>query len=310
MLALSALALYACQPTPEKEIVVNKGGDILDAVESQTPAETGNEGENTAVESENKLKDRSFPGHYSYEAKSENGLLTLMVDADVVLPASGKLPVATMEAAGFSREMAKAMVRCLFPDGLPMDTQYIMTKSDIEARILDYQREIETWRESDEEYAADAIAQYEEYIAELEAEYESAPEERPPATTTDGTYHTMSDGSLRLECSAQGRGHLFVLTGEAAHGAQIWYVNSTTNFTLDGAPEVDESFVPGKEYEGKLALPAADAIALAEGFLEACGRDDIVLANIYIADDHGTDTLMTITAPRPCTRTSCSSLPR
>ncbi len=295
-LAAAALALVlaltcfttACQPTPEEEVVVNKGGDILDAVESQKPAATGGPGE-TAGGSGKKLGDRSFPGHYAYEAKSDNGLLSLVVDADVVLPASGRMPVAMMEAAGFPQEMAKAMVRYLFPDAQPLDNHYVMTKPEIEATILNYRLEIEKWRESDEEHAAEVIGRYEEYVAELEAQYDSAPEERPPATTTDGTYIVASDGSMRLDCGVDGRGHLFVGTGggvEESSSVSFW--NVSANFTLDGVPEVDENFVPGPEYEGKLSLPAADAVALAKGFLEACGRDDAVLTNIYIADDHGT----------------------
>ncbi len=294
-LAAAALALVlaltcfttACQPTPQEEVVVNKGGDILDIVESQKPAESGGPGE---TGSGKKLGDRAFPDHYSYEAKSDNGLLTLTVDAEVVLPASGKLPVAAMEATGFPQEMAKAMVRHLFPNGQPMDysSSYVMTRADIEAMILNYRCEIETLRESGGESAANMITQYEGFIAALEEQYDSAPEERPPATTTDGTYHADASGILRLGCSAEGYGNLSVTTGDKQWADQIWFFNIASNFTLDGAPGVDESFVPGKEYEGKLSISAAGAIKLAEDFLKACGREDIALADIYITDNHGT----------------------
>lgn len=271
--------VIACQPTPEGDIVVNKSEDILDVVASQPPVKSGS-----------KLSDRTFPERYTYEAHSESELLNLYVDAPVVLPASGKLPVATMETGRFSQEAAKGMVRYLYPDALPTDTHYVMTKSDIEHAILDYRKEVEKWRASTETYAADMVAQYEGFIADLEAQYEAAPEERPPETTTDGAYVDNGKGGQRLDCSAEGRGFLFVVAGGTGvhEEAQLWYCNSNTNFVIDGAPEVAQSYAPGPEYRGKLSLPAAEAVKLAQGFLSACGRDDIVLANIYIADNHGT----------------------
>ncbi len=279
MLLCVLFMLTACQPTPEKDIIVNKSEDILDTVASQPPVESGS-----------KLKDRTFPERYTFEAQNENGLLSLKVDAPVILPASGKLPVATMEAAGFSQEEVKGMVRYLYPDELPTDTYYVRTKSDIEENILDYRREIEKWKSSEDERAAEVIAQYEEFIADLETQYDAAPEERPPQTTTDGTFHEDAKFSLRLDCNSKEHGFLNVISGGRQDNSSLWYVNANvqTNFTLDGAPEVAESFVPGSEYEGKLSLAAADAIAMAEGFLSACGREDVVFMNIFIADDHGT----------------------
>ena len=135
ILCLSLMLLAACQPTPEQEIVFNKGdGTIEDVIESkpvmdyaiQSPSagaeqsaaeEPADEQPEAAV---NTLADAiGAPDRCTdaFENKVYGGTLKVEIDADVEIPNVSKVPVYTVHVKTFTPEERERITKLLLGDG-------------------------------------------------------------------------------------------------------------------------------------------------------------------------------------------------
>lgn len=103
------LLLTACQPTPEKEIIVQK--DTLSIITADGAVATGGE------EGEKRdLSAYSVPERYCYETEDTSGRVHLQVDAEVVMPEGEHMPVARISPRPFTEKDAKKLYEALMSD--------------------------------------------------------------------------------------------------------------------------------------------------------------------------------------------------
>ncbi len=144
----------ACQPTPEESVVVGKDGKKLEkAIKSKGKSQEGEERQFHVKE----YKD-------SFKGADKN--VTVKIDADVVIP-SGNMPVVKVEPYTIPMKQAKAMAEVLFQGNTAYETQIIMTKGELEEKILELKREI-----SDEKALLERYDENQETVDKFKENYE------------------------------------------------------------------------------------------------------------------------------------------
>ena len=134
VLLLVSCFTTACQPTPEKPVVMNKRADIVDTVQKAAA-----EPEIGAALAENKKsvdeQNGETGGHMTLELKPSDSV-TINVDADIVMPAFEKIPMVRVRPKNFSKEQFDTFISYLtggkplyyFPDDPTVDR---FTKEEI-----------------------------------------------------------------------------------------------------------------------------------------------------------------------------------
>ena len=179
----------ACQPTPETAPVVNKGDDHLEemiasSAASPIPAVTVDP-EQSKQEQEEALRqalmDRlNAPETYAESFTNDKGDITVSFDdAKVEVPAVQNIPASNVKPSGFSQETVNKFATYFFGDKPLFEEENVRTKEEIEAQIIEARRNTQ---EMAVEYGTGGN---DEYLEQLEEEYQNAPEKRKrtPATT-------------------------------------------------------------------------------------------------------------------------------
>lgn len=185
------LLLAACQPTPDQPIVVQKDTErLVDTVLHQSPEGTAPTDAMTDAPGFVKSDE-----HYAYDYQSGNGRLTIHADADVYLPASGRISMARVCESGFSDEWVKTAFDRIFQGETAYSTfgGHAPSKADIARDIAYYQELLDSGRlEEEKEMDEDeALA----LIEELKEQYNTAPDERTeiPPEIADGSVKTQTN---------------------------------------------------------------------------------------------------------------------
>lgn len=132
-------SLLACQPTPDSEIVVNKGDRVLEekisaAASAQSP--TGAEGENAAP-----VYQYTFPDRWDEVYDAGNGL-TLTFTAEITQKTDGIYPVYRTRKRPMDAETMGEMLGILLPSPVSMKDRG-MTKEDWKEEMEQYVKEME-----------------------------------------------------------------------------------------------------------------------------------------------------------------------
>ncbi len=174
------MTLSACQPTPDKPIIVGKNQEVMLSAAAKT---------NTA-QAGTVLEQANAPANYTNEISLANGRLMITVNASVSIPDAQGMPTLRVKAADFTQEQTDGMVKALFK-GQPIYEvdESPMTKQQIQDRVVYWNKQ-----RLSEFYVNDPEGQalIDEEIKRLEEKYPSAPEESRKAVT-------VSDGKLKLK---------------------------------------------------------------------------------------------------------------
>jgi beta-lactamase regulating signal transducer with metallopeptidase domain len=168
----------ACQPTPENEIVGNKGEEYIQSMIS------GNDDS-----SSNSKLSYSAPESLDYSLDNQiEGVRTLVkVNADIMLP-ENSLPIVSVSPSDISYETVKNLLDLIQNGRLlyDMDTCAKVTfKSDVQRKIDRYQYELSMVKGDDE-----SASFYREKLAELYVELEKAP------TTVEEANEMLASGKI------------------------------------------------------------------------------------------------------------------
>ncbi|HWQ57418.1 MAG TPA: DUF6034 family protein, partial [Clostridia bacterium] len=183
--ALVSLALMfacfttACQPTPEKEIIVNKGDDTLGAAIQNTPMNTAGGLASAAPEEDVTEKLRAalgVPEHWAYSGQSADGALNIVADADVTVPNALALPVANAELREFTQGDIDRVIEVLFGEGLTWYDGNTFTKEWVEEQLIAERASLAALDPNDGEYEF-WKGKNEASIESYEKMYEDAPYE-------------------------------------------------------------------------------------------------------------------------------------
>ena len=157
--------LSGCQPTPEQDVVVNKGKRTLEEAikEDNTQAATD-----------------QIPADYKDSFSSGSGDVAIAVDAKV-LPVDSPLPVIRVAPHEITAEEVQRWAEVLFDGNTAYEPDVVMTKTELEEQILMLKEKLSN-REALEEAFGDetesTVKLYEEMLASYEQDYQTAPEER------------------------------------------------------------------------------------------------------------------------------------
>lgn len=186
---ISIISLAACQPTPEKPVIVNKNDGTLEGILSATqpPGEAPEPYET--------------PAHWSETEKGEK--LSIAIDADVKLPGVNKYPVVKLEPATFSQQRVDELVS-YFAAGRKLYLPHVKTKSDYQQEIVIAKR----GQEVDGKFVVDE--ETEEIVKQLEEQMASAPGESP-VIYTDTALKYQRDYETGAEDVSGGKNFLNVM---------------------------------------------------------------------------------------------------
>ena len=198
LLALAALLLCACQPTPETEFVVNKGDQSAmidmargEGVDTVTVA-GGTEGNATQTYDLHMIY--GIPERLQMETESTDGAIKISIDAPILIPEE-PMPIVRVKAGRFDQRLAAQLWNALVKDEtmycITDEGQHKRTKSEIAAEIQD----LVDWldgKNDDQQYATESETR--EAIAALQEQYRNAPDdpERDEKIPCDGTLYTIT----------------------------------------------------------------------------------------------------------------------
>lgn len=176
LLLLSALFLPACQPTPEEDIVVNKGDGALMELVLATAAP---EQEQTA------RVPYSAPARYEEAFVGYSDNLSVEIDAEVIAPPEAPIPVYEAQLLEWTDAQADACICALIGDVTLYEQTSALSKAEVEALIVECQRELSDpnsdlntilqFGGTQAEYEA-GKANVEATLAALEQQWQHAPE--------------------------------------------------------------------------------------------------------------------------------------
>ena len=214
--AVSVLLLAGCQPTPEQSIVIQKDLEQMISQAQSTP-------ETSAGTLAERL---GAPGTYTVSLSGADGRLIVSVDAAISVPDAAAIPIYRVQSAGFSEEFSDRVYQLLCGDTDMYAASEAFTKDAIMEEILAQRQQLASG-ELDEE----ARASTEAYIAQLETEYQTAPD-------TMGTPVTSVTFQTRKEYGASYT--VFeVRENEAGQGGKYFTVRNDTQYQTEAIQSVD-----------------------------------------------------------------------
>lgn len=165
------LLLSACQPTPEKAVVQQK--DQRNMFE-QAEAESG--GDSRAL-----AEMVAAPESYTFSKDGDKGVVFIRADATVTVPEAPAVNIYRVHPTDFSQEQVTALWDVLVGDTPMVEPPMEMTKSEIEAAIVDVKERL-----NDPDLPQEEKDWVPTYIEDLEKMLPDAPESIPEIPV-DGT---------------------------------------------------------------------------------------------------------------------------
>lgn len=293
----------ACQPTPEKPIVVGKDQDKMLEQLVQTPNAAGEEAPPAFS-----IADMQVPENYTFSTTGADGKLTVSVDAPVRLPDADILPTAKVVPGRFTQEMVSAMLDYLFGDTPYYQRDNRLTKAQLERIILDKQKRIADGVFDDH---PDRLEDVQQQIAHWQEQLETAPEKRDEPKLSDGTMikdEVWGSYSIDVQTYDEVIGYIkgyfncysvpqTKSSGDLYMGhdySHLHYSDYSSedddyyNYTMDGAQLVYSDTDIPDDLKAKLGVTLDEAKQQVEGFLDAGEIKDMMCTAAFVIDDHGT----------------------
>ena len=259
---LGAFLLGACQPTPEKEIVVNKNDGALESaiVASAQP------GENPATEE-----------RWQDEFSRKN--FTVTVDAKIVTPETDSIPLYHIRSLAFTQEKLEKFTEVFFGDReLYKYEEY--TEEDYEDALIYAKQTLEKMIQGDPsvidpgEPLEDQIANMEQEVKAAEERLAAAPEDNVGEKVTVG-FEEDEYGNILFEACAEVDGAL----------AQIYVDNNIDDIPGRSAMSFDRNIderVGEEPANGEPSISLEEAETEARALLEKLGAGEVVLENAFV----------------------------
>ncbi len=245
----------------------------------------------------------------SYQAQKKSGIVTLMIDAPVLIPDAGTVSIVRTTGVDFTQEQVDSILALLWKDSAMWDNNPPLTKAQIEEQIASIERNLENLPDyQDEREYFETIR-----LPELRERLKTAPESAKPV---------ISDGKLSVEQIPDGKTDRVVasLTQLSIHGESGAYFsvrnNSSNTSVIENtrygrldvrkwamldyqvstdtarASSVMASFMGTNVSPGDATIPAAEdgvalpspaqAAATTEGFFSSLGEDVSIMDMVRI----------------------------
>lgn len=264
ILCLSLTLLLACVPTPEEEFVTNKSDGVLQDKIAAAPVEVS----------------FAAPSHLVLDP-IDGQHTKIVVDADVVVPETVKLPVAEIAGADISIEWVRRVMEAI-ADGRQIqvaNTEVSDTKPEIAEEIRAVQNAIEEW-ETEFRDSTDP-AEWQDRRDELQQELEAWQEAYRTAPDEIGGAADISEAAFR----AQGRLYVNIDFGKKFPAVLEVYHDGTVNFS-NWDPEVGQHVyfdMPDGAALNGLSMTIEDAVQTAQAFMARLGETGYVPSVVQAA---------------------------
>ena len=241
---------------------------------------------------------------YSVDLEPTSDVVKIVVDADVYLPDTDKLPTLRVAPRDFTQDEVTRLFNALCGDTVMYKARQEMTRAEVEERITDVETEMQTATDPDR------IKKLESNLDYWQKEYKTAPE----AVDTQVCDGTLEERQLGIQeylgkymalDAYEHQENYYTYSGKSFHvhgdtydknkksgydfpvGANIWYTRDQSfgkylNYNLRQWI-VDESVVPA-EAVGLTMIPA-EARQLVETFWADSGFEDMVVSGVYLVCD-------------------------
>lgn len=175
--------MTACQPTPEKAVVINKNtSNLPNNINSSAPADQ-----------------YQAPDKYDDSFKDEK--LEVLFDAEVQIPDADRYPLVKVKNAEFSQQQVDNIVTYLM-EGKPLkNLQPQKTKAELEQVYIEYMAHIADVKAHPEKYEL-PIEEYEKNLELLKEQLENAPESVEEDVIVDSKLKQFMNGISGLNVSA------------------------------------------------------------------------------------------------------------
>lgn len=241
---------------------------------------------------------------YSVELTPTSDVVKIVVDADVYLPDTEKLPTLHVAPRDFTQDEVTRLFSALCGDTVMYKAQQEMTRDEVAERIADVEAEMQSATDPDR------IKKLESNLTYWKEAYEKAPE-TVPTEVCDGTLEERQLGIqeylgkyMALD-AYEHQENYYTYSGKSFHvhgdtydknkksgydfpvGANVWYTRDQSfgkylNYNLRQWI-VDESTVPAEAVG--LTMTPAEARHLVETFWTDSGFGDMVVSGVYLVCD-------------------------
>lgn len=230
ILTVSMFMNVGCQKAPESEIVVHKDMDkMID--------EAAKSDENRVDVEDIKAEEEKRTENYQTDISNESLGVTVHVDAEVDVPETDRLSVFRVKKRDFTEADVETVKNYLIGDEPMYDAcaASVKTKAEFEESIAIARQAIEDVKASPY-YEPGNEKEYEDYLTQLQKEYENAPDSRDftkyPSDLKFKSVPEMANGNefqdfWEWQDSLSSRDVLYNVTGD---GKTLFYAQNNTDF--------------------------------------------------------------------------------
>jgi hypothetical protein len=269
IILFAALLLFACQPTPDEPIVLQKDQDLM----IQQGAAT--------LSPEQPYMPPEVPERFAYEYRE--GTLTVHIDAPVTVP-NDPLPIIHVRACGYDQEAVKR-VFALLADGDTLMTSpemKVTTKEEYETAIQLAMQAFETGSNKDGDFTEE---EWKASIERLKEAYNAAPfaDELPKPTVADGTFYPNWERGIQYDCAdARSKDRRFRIHSSEGATFLLFEFDDLRSpaYTMSNAKEVNAD----SELPEELRMTYGDAVRKLNTLIEATS-EPFRIKRVYLIDD-------------------------
>ena len=169
LMVLATIFMTACQPTPEREVVINKNEGVFEEALKATQTSTPEQEASPTAEPENDDDPQRWKDYY----EKYDGKLKFTIDAEIITYDAQSYPVAKIKPYYVPIEQANKIIEALYGTlDVPKRTKE-KTKDQIQEMISQLELEI---KECDKEKEAERYGMMKDSLKELYELLEKAPE--------------------------------------------------------------------------------------------------------------------------------------
>lgn len=269
---LLGLSFTACQKTPEKEAIRQKG-DINQVIQD-------NQAKKAEGSTENNISTViAAPSKENFDLKSENGKVDILVDAGVMLPEASEAPVIRINRKDFQDKDIETLCRIFFGDEeiYKEKTEEDMTKDELLEQIANVQKMMEETGKENKELSSRKL---QPYIERLQSLLDTAPDTYEPKPIKefkfpepDNTYGANSSVFMASGELNKITGHILVQKGDAYNNCSFYLDNPEGSmcYTRNDVISMDGEAAADMKTECKYS--EEEAVKLCEEIVQKLGRE-------------------------------------
>jgi len=269
----------SCNPTPEKQIIINKNDRKFEEKLKTTPS------------NQNYLE---IPEIITDNFYSKDGKVNIIINAKTSIPNTKTYPVVTVVPKELSSALVEKIAGKLFDGNVYDDAIDINTKSNIESQIIKLKEEINNLKNSNQDFnnsgaiidpesIDEEISNLESQINELEKEYSSAPEYIEKKTTNFKFKKNEETGYYEMNLDGKtSTGDLSKLFGSYSNDLKRYILSFSSN---KGSYMLEEEYTNQKLQDVNLTKEEAEKKAF--NLIKEIGLDNMQNIGLYIGNHVG-----------------------